>query len=131
MDWIETFHSLWRYAVLLGAIVALGLALAAVTGARTWDPQAERAASIFPIVMDVQLLMGIILWVFGDWPRGDPLLSWIHPLGMTVAVGLAHAGKALSERANGSREKGTRASMAFGASLLIVLAAIPLGSWPA
>ena len=45
------------------------------------------------------------------------------------AVGLAHAGKVLAERANGSREKGTRAGLAFGASLLLVLTAIPLDSW--
>jgi hypothetical protein len=129
MDWFEVIHSLWRYAVLAGALFALGIAVAAWAGARHWDPLAERAASIFPIVMDVQLLIGIAVWVFGDWPRGDALLSWIHPLVMTVAVGLAHAGKVLAERASGSREKGTRASLAFGASLLLVVAAIPLNSW--
>jgi hypothetical protein len=129
MDWLELFHSLWRYVVLFGALFALGTALSAWAGARPWDPLADRASSIFPIVMDVQLLIGIAVWAFGDWPRGDALLTWIHPLVMTVAVGLAHAGKVLAERASGSRKKGTSASLAFGASLLLVLAAIPLNSW--
>jgi hypothetical protein len=130
VDWLETLHSLWRYVVFIGAVGAVGTALAAAVGARPWDDLAGRAASIFPVIMDVQFLLGLAVWIFGDWPRGDAFLTWIHPLIMVVAVGLAHAGKVLGERGNSSRDKGLRASTAFGASLLLVLAAIPLYAWP-
>ena len=49
---------------------------------------------------------------------------------MLVAVGLAHAGRVLSERVEGSRAKGGRAAAFFAASLLVILVAIPIGSWP-
>jgi hypothetical protein len=80
--------------------------------------------------MDIQLLIGLGVWVLADWDRKDSFLFWIHPLLMLVAVGLAHAGRAMSERESDSRQKGTRASLFFGGSLVVVLVGIPLASWP-
>ena len=130
MDWLVDIHSIWRYAILVAGLGALIFSFMAATGARPWDALTERLSAIFPIVMDVQLLIGLGVWFLTSWPRADTYLAWIHPGLMIVAIGLAHAGRALSERAGDSSAKGRRAAIFFGASLLIVVIAIPFASWP-
>ena len=134
MEFLVTIHSIWRYAVLVAAVGALALAVLAYAGSRQWDALADRFSLYFTIAMDIQVLIGILVWILvwltGDEARSDPFLVWIHPGAMLVATGLAHAGRVLSERAEGSRAKGGRAAAFFAASLLLVLVAIPLSSWP-
>ena len=49
---------------------------------------------------------------------------------MLGAVALAHVGRARIEAARESRERGARALFFFGASLLVILIAVPLYAWP-
>src|SRR5437870_4894666 len=128
MDFLITAHNVWRYVVLIAAVGALGLALLAYLGSRDWDRLADRFASFFTLAMDIQVLIGLLAWVFANRHRDDLFLTWIHPALMLGAVGLAHAGRALSERADGSKAKGRTATLFFGGSLIVVLVAIPLGS---
>lgn len=130
MEWLETVHSLWRYVVLLTALGAIALALLAMSGSRTWDGVSDRTSFFFTLAMDIQVLIGIGVWVLTEWPRGDTFLTWIHPGLMVAAVGLAHVGRVRSERGNSSRVQGRQALTFFGLSLLLVLVAIPLASWP-
>ena len=114
MDWLVDIHSIWRYAILVAGLGGLIFSFMAATGARPWDALTERLSAIFPIVMDVQLLIGLGVWFLTSWPRADTYLAWIHPGLMIVAIGLAHAGRALSERAGDSGAKGLRAAIFFG-----------------
>jgi hypothetical protein len=129
MEMLVEIHSVLRWVVLVVGVGALVLAGLAATGTRPWDRVADRAAFFFPLAMDVQALVGIVLWVLGQrWTT--VYLGWIHPLAMIAALGLAHAGRARSERADASRDRGRQAVIFFGASLVVVLLAIPLYSWP-
>jgi hypothetical protein len=130
MEFLVTIHDIWRYAVLVAAVGALALAVLAYAGSRQWDALADRFSLYFTIAMDIQVLIGILVWITDEEARRDPFLAWIHPGAMLVAAGLAHAGRVLSERVEGSRAKGGRAAAFFAASLLVVLVAIPIGSWP-
>ena len=130
MEFLVTIHDIWRYAVLVAAVGALALAVLAYTGSREWDGLTNRFSLFFTIAMDIQVLIGILVWLTDEKARSDTFLAWIHPGAMLVAAGLAHAGRVLSERETGSRAKGGRAAALFAASLLVVLVAIPLGSWP-
>src|SRR4051812_7685709 len=128
MEWLVTIHSIWRYVVLITALGAIGLALMAYLGSRDWDNLSDRFAFFFPLAMDIQVLIGILVWLLANWERSDNFLLWIHPLLMIVAVGIAHAGRAVAERTEGSKARGGKALLFFGGSLLIVLIAIPLAS---
>ena len=55
--------------------------------------------------LDIQALVGILVWLFADYKHDDTFLRWIHPVAMIAAVGLAHVGRARSERAVGSKSK--------------------------
>lgn len=130
MEWLDTIHSVWRYVVLIAALGAVALSLLAYMGSRDWDTITERFSFFFPLTMDIQVLIGVGVWLFVSYDTGDPFLRWFHPVAMLAAVGLAHVGRARSERANDSKSKGGTAALFFGASLLVVLLMIPLAAWP-
>jgi hypothetical protein len=131
MEWLVTFHSIWRWVVLLVALGAIVLAVMSAMGSRPWDGTSDRLSLFFTIVMDIQFLVGAILWIAQNrWDGADPFLSFVHPLLMAAAVALAHVGRARADRAQGDKAKGTQASIFFGASLVVVLLAIPLAAWP-
>ncbi len=129
VDWLVAVHSLWRWVVLLTAVFAVVLALLSATGRRPWNAVSDRTALFFTISMDVQLLIGLALWLLqARW--GDGLyLGYIHPVVMIAAVGLAHMGKMRADKEDTDRAKGSRASIFFLGSLLVTLVAIPFYSW--
>lgn len=128
-EWLVTLHSVFRWVVLVAAVGAIGFAAMSAWGGRPWDALSDRLSLIFTITMDVQLLIGIVLWVLESRWAGDPILSFLHPLAMIVAVSLAHVGRARSDRAEGSAAKGMQAVIFFVLSLAVILIAIPLYSW--
>lgn len=130
MDLLVDLHSVFRWVVLLVALAAVAFAVLAATGARPWDRVAERLSFFFPLAMDIQALIGLVVWVLGSAWAGDTFLGWIHPGLMLAAVGLAHVGRVRSERAEGSKAKGRQATLFFDLSLLLALVAIPTASWP-
>lgn len=130
MEWVVTLHSYWRWVVLLVAIGAIALSLMSAFGSRPWDSLSSRLSLIFTIVMDVQFLIGVIVWVTKSAWSGDAVIGWLHPLAMLGAVALAHVGRARADRATNDVEQGKQASIFFVASLVVVLVAIPFASWP-
>ena len=130
MDVLVNVHSVFRWVVLIVAIGAIVLALLSAVRSRPWDRVAERFSFFYPLAMDIQVLIGLVVWVLGSRWTGDTFLGWIHPALMLAAVGLAHVGRARSERAPGDAAKGQQAAIFFGLSLLVVLVAIPTASWP-
>ncbi|HYP42158.1 MAG TPA: hypothetical protein VEX13_17510 [Chloroflexia bacterium] len=131
MDWLIEVHSVFRWVVLLVAVAAIALAILSALGRREWDGLIDRTAFFFTLAMDIQLLIGLVLWlVESRWSSSDPALTWLHPLAMLAAVGLAHVGRVRSDRATASAERGRQAAIFFVASLLVIIIAIPLYAWP-
>jgi len=135
-----TLHNLTRWAVLLLGGVAL------IRAARGWVKQTDftpadaRIGALFTIAFDVQILLGLILYLtrgwggvlFGDFGAAmrEPALRFFaleHIFLMLVALGIAHMGRTLSRKAPTSLQKHRRAALGFGLALLLTLAAIP---WP-
>ncbi len=129
-EWLVTIHSVFRWVVLASAVGAIGLAAMSAWGGRAWDGLSDRLSLLFTITMDLQLLIGIVLWVLEQRWAGDAILSFLHPLAMIAAVGLAHVGRVRADRADSGPAKGMQAALFFALSLVVVLAAIPLYSWP-
>jgi hypothetical protein len=136
-----TLHSLLRWAVILFGIWAVLRAFSGMSSRRAWAPDDETAGRWFTITLDVQVLLGLLLYglfsplawqAFSDMGAAmrTPLLRfWAveHVALMLVAVALAHIGRARMRRpvSDAARHKG--AAIFFGLSLLAILAAIP---WP-
>lgn len=130
MEWVVTLHSYWRWVVLLIGLAAIVLALMSASGKRPWDSMSDRTSFFFTIAMDIQFLIGVVVWISEQRWASDIVFGWLHPLAMLGAVALAHIGRARADRTVEDRDKGRQAALFFVASFVVILIAIPLGSWP-
>jgi hypothetical protein len=136
-----SIHSILRWAVLLAALFAIIRAITGLSFKRGFM-QADNSAGLwFTILMDVQLLVGIILYFFLSpttriamqnfgAAMGDSTARFFaveHTLLMVLAVVAAHVGRSLSRKAKEASQKHRRALIWFIIALVLLLAAIP---WP-
>lgn len=118
MFWLIMAHSVMRWIILAAAVAALvGARAAGNRGAEGWGSQAGLA---FTIALDVQVLLGLIIWLLESGWRHNAFFAFVHPLTMIAAMLIAHAGR--------RRQKGSTPAAGFWAylvSLVLVVAAIP------
>ncbi len=122
-------HSVWRWAVLIVAF----LALYGLIRSRREDPTPvllEHAVRWYPVILDIQVALGIVLWLAQRW-GAVPLTPTqvIHPVWGLLAAGAAHGAAAFRERENPTRALGMLA--AYGLSLFLVFIALAsVGAFP-
>jgi hypothetical protein len=85
-------HSGWRYIVLLMLVLTIAKVLIGMVSKGRWSGLDEWLNRLTPIVIDIQFLLGLILWILQQrWNGLDPTASWEHPVTMIIASALAHA----------------------------------------
>lgn len=135
-----TLHSWLRWAAILAGIAAVATAFAS---SRTSDRPApvDRWGLFFTITLDIQLLLGLSLYVFfspatvavfedfGAAMRDPVARFWAveHVSLMLCAIVLAHVGRVLARKASTPSAKRTRLLISFTLALVALLAATP---WP-
>lgn len=134
-----SLHNIIRWVVLIIGIVATVLAFMGWFGRREWTERDRRIGSFFGISLDIQFLIGLLLYfVYSPLTRtalsdfgaamSAPDLRFIaveHVFTMLAAIVLAHVGSVLARRAETSQAKFKRAAIFFGLALLLVLVGIP------
>lgn len=134
-------HSWLRWLVLLAVLMAVARAAGGVSTRRPWTPVDDRAGMWMTASLDLQMLIGIVLYgflspvtksAFVDMAaamRAAPIRFFVveHPVGMIVAIALAHIGRGRVRKAATSEAKHKRALIFFGLALLVLLLSIP---WP-
>jgi hypothetical protein len=137
---ILTLHSWLRWVALFLAILVTLRALAGWSGRRPWLPRDERLSLFLTIALDVQLLLGLALYLFlspltaaafddfGAAMRVPPLRYWAveHSTLMVVAIVLVHVGRVVARRASDT-SRHARMAIFAGLATLAMLAATP---WP-
>lgn len=131
-------HNVTRWLVLIAAAIALFLALLGYVGRRPHMRPHRLANLAFVIAMDVQILIGLVLYVVSPLVQtalGDMSAAMrVHELRffavehiavMLVAVVLAHVGGAAIRRAHDDRGRHGRALLWFGLSTAAVVFSIP------
>lgn len=138
---ILTLHSLLRWAVVFFGALAVLRALRGSTQRRDWTPADDRAGLLFTVALDVQLLLGLALYVWlspvtkaalqdmGAAMSVPSLRFWAveHATLMVLALVLAHAGRVSIRKAGPSAARHRRALIFFALSLIAALVGIP---WP-
>ncbi len=138
---ILTLHSILRWIVLILAIVAVVRALIGWFGKKEWMALDNRLGMLLSAGMDLQVLLGLILYIFlspltatalqdfGAAMSNGSLRYWSveHILLMIVALILIHVGRATSKVAEEATRKHKRAAIFFGLATSAILIAIP---WP-
>lgn len=133
-------HSWLRWVVLTVGLVLLVVAWRGWRSGSAWADGAERLRRAFLGVLDLQLLLGVVLYAaLSPLPRAgwanagamfaDSVLRFYtveHMFGMTVAVAVAHIGVLRAKRAEGVAQYRTML-VTLALWLLITLVSIP---WP-
>jgi len=127
-DTLVTIHSIWRWLVLVGLVVAVVYGFTRSADAAPLDKSTARPFTFALVMLDVQVLIGLLVWfAVGGWDL-NVFLAWIHPIGMLGALGVGHALVGRAIRSGGSR--GYRgAAVGVLAALVIVSALIPTDAW--
>jgi hypothetical protein len=131
-------HSWLRW---LAVVAGLGATVAAIGKGSSALRRAERWGLIFMIALDVQVLLGLLLYGtlspfteqamgdFGAAMRSPILRFWAveHFTLMLSAAVLVHVGRVLARKTTNAEQKRKRLLICFTLALLVMLAGIP---WP-
>lgn len=140
-DFVLLAHSWLRWLVLLAALAAVARAIGGVNTRRPWTPLDDRSGLWLTSVLDLQLLLGLILYgVLSPVTRSAfidvaaamkmPEIRFFvadHPVGMIIAIALAHVGRVRIRKATDSESRHKRALVFFGLALALILLSVP---WP-
>ena len=138
---ILAFHNIIRWVVLIAGVLAVGKALFGWFGKKEWGKQDRLLGIIFTSSVDIQLLLGILLYfVYSNWALKailDKGMSFVmgesqyrffaieHAFFMVLALVFAHLGSALPKRVEDAVSKHKRAAIWFSLAVLVILAGIP------
>ena len=140
-DFVLLAHSWLRWLVLLAALAAVARAIGGVNTRRPWTPVDDRAGLWLTGVLDLQLLLGLVLHIFLSPVTKSAFVDMAaamkvpdirffvadHPMGMVIAIALAHVGRVRIRKAGDSESRHKRALVFFGLALVMILLSIP---WP-
>jgi hypothetical protein len=131
-------HNIFRWVVVIMALVALFRAYSGWLGKREWVPADRAVGSFFAVSLDIQLLLGLLLYFLGSWfgaltadfggaMRSDVLRFFTleHAFYMILAVIVVHVGSVLARRAPESLFKHRRAAIAYSLVALFLIVGVP------
>ncbi|NQU52079.1 MAG: cytochrome B [Bacteroidetes bacterium] len=132
-------HNMFRWLVLIALILAVYFASSEWTKKGKWNKKDNVAGLLLVIFIDIQFLIGIILYAFvspltqaafadfGAAMKNSNLRFYAveHILMMFIALVLVHIGRAKSKRNPIAWKKHRTAAIFYGIALLVILAAIP------
>lgn len=80
-------HAWWQYVVLLAVVVSLVFAFRG----SMMDSTAEKVYRVTAVTVDVQVALGIVVWLADSGWRLGFMQGWLHPLLGLAALGVLHA----------------------------------------
>jgi uncharacterized membrane protein YphA (DoxX/SURF4 family) len=130
---------MFRWLVLIVIVLAVVFALVGWFKKLNWTKKDNITGLILTIFMDIQFLVGIILYVFvspltkaafNDFGAAmkNPALRFYaveHILLMIIALVLVHIGRSKSKKAVAPWKKHRAAAIYYGIALVLILAGIP------
>lgn len=139
MQILLVLHNLIRWLILIFAFWTVISAIGGLASKREYTANDSRSNFFFMLGMDIQLLLGLILYFANGWFESlkhigesmkDPMLRFFtieHSVTMIIAWILVHAGRVSVKKATTSQAKFKKSLLFFGIALLLILISIP---WP-
>ena len=132
-------HNIIRWVALILGIVVTVRAFLGWFGKKDWSNQDRKLGIFYTSAMDVQLLLGLLLYfffspltqsAFRDFAAamGNTGLRFFvieHSLVMLLAVVFAHLGSVFSKKAQDSLAKHKRAALWYALSVLLLIVGMP------
>ena len=138
---ILAVHNIVRWVVLILGFLAVLRAFIGWFGKHAWIPADPKISIYFTSAIDVQLLLGLVLYIFlspfalqairtiglsGVMAQPvDRFFAVEHLFYMLLAVVFAHLGNALPKKVDNPVDKHRRAAIWFGLAFLVILLGMP------
>jgi len=132
VGFLLSFHSIWRWVLLVAAVLVVVKSLTGWLGRRAWTSLDDRLGLAYVVTVDVQVLVGLIIWLFGavglrtlTQAMGNPGLRFLvleHPILMLISMAFAHVGRGRSKRLLDPVAKHRSAFVFYSLSLLFLAA---------
>jgi hypothetical protein len=125
-------HSGWRYIVILVAVLAIVKLLIGWLSNSKWSSLDQRLGSALPIVLDIQLLLGLVLYVMAPsaWFSGRNIGAGEHLGTMVLAIIAAHVTWARVKKNESSAVKFQIGTIGFAiAGLLVAVGVARITGW--
>jgi len=139
MGFVLILHNLTRWAVIGLVVYALVRMFMGIFQKRDFTEQDRKSLSWFAISMDVQLLIGLVLFIGNNWwtafqnmstAMGSPVMRFFaveHWTLMLIALILAHLAVVFVRKAQDSASKFKRGAIFTTLAAIAIYLAIP---WP-
>jgi hypothetical protein len=137
---IKDIHNIVRWVVLLAGLWAVARAWWGLLVRREWRKWDRLAGMLFSSALDLQLLLGVILYMLSPLIRvafedigaamgaaGLVFFTLDHVIFTLLAVVVAHLGSISTKKAPTTRTRFARAALLFTLALVLLLLGIP---WP-
>ena len=121
MQTLVTIHSWTRWVVLAALIAGVVVGLLRYRARVEWNPSFYQ---LMVMVVDIQVAIGAVLWIFYDGWNRNFFFSVLHPVAMLLALGVAHAGFTIAKK-RAELRSWLLMAIASAASLVFVIGAIP------
>jgi hypothetical protein len=115
-------HSGWRYLVILVGLIAVIRMLIGWFTSGAWSTLDRRLGTIFVSVLDIQVLLGLVLWIMlPGWSLGPSApAAYEHPVTMILAVAVAHGSWSMARRREPDTAKFRIAAIGFIVSAILI-----------
>ncbi len=122
MDLLVDIHSFLRWIVLIDIGFAAGYGLVVAGRAEQWNAMLY---SITVMVVDIQVTLDIVLYLFNEgWQQGF-FIAVLHPLFMLAALAVAHIGMRRARKTDVVATSYRTVSVALVVSLVLIVLGIP------
>ncbi len=137
-------HSWLRWAVLLLGLFAIVLAVSGAITRRPWRSLDDRAGALFTTALDIQMLVGLVLYfllspitraALSDFgaamgSSGPRFFAVEHVFGMVVGIVLAHRGRSRVRKITDPVSRHRVAAVFLVLAMIAILASIPWSGTP-
>ncbi len=124
METLVTIHSLYRWFVLAVVVVTVVNGWRRYRAGAAWEEGSDRPYALAAVLFDIQIALGLILYLGRQAWTDNIFIAAIHPVGMLVAVALFHIGVARARKQAAVGSHRTAALFAL-VSLVVLALAIP------
>jgi hypothetical protein len=123
---LVTAHSIVRWFVIVGLLATVVAGATLWARKEAWSMGYSRVVDVAVGLFDLQVLLGILVWVTNKGWDLNVFLAYLHPLGMVAAAAVAHIAAARLKRQPAPAFAPTAVLFA---SLVIVVFLVPRGAW--
>ena len=132
MQFIFQAHSGWRYIVILAAVLAIVKFLIGWLSQGKWSRMDQGLGATLPIVMDIQLLLGLVLYLMAPsaWFNGRNIGVGEHFGTMLLAIISAHVTWSRVKKSEATADKFRTGALGYLiAGLLVGLGVMRITGW--